>query len=231
MLTSILLQNSFEMTLQQKPFLAGILKREEVGPKAGRFKVVYANAEAQKSTTRFWAKDLTKDPSVWPHSYPSLRIEGMPVSRIISNVLEPHITPEEPVTLPMAAQANFIPGGCLLYICMSYSMFDGSGAAMMIGAWAENCRKLQQYADFQPVTKPVASPSYEGFTLPSLLQDNSAPHNKETKGILQGKLLWQLLGLCESPVWRSAPAPSSSPKPLISAIFTAPKQIIKGLKD
>ena len=44
----------------------------------------------------------------------------------------------------MAAKANLIDGGCLLSVYFLHSFVDVFGASLVMGAWAENCRKVQE---------------------------------------------------------------------------------------
>lgn len=67
----------------------------------------------------------------------------MPIRQLRPEVLVP---PREHAGLsssPIEAQADFVPGGCLLNICLNHSFLDGLKGAMIVGAWAKNCRELQ----------------------------------------------------------------------------------------
>lgn len=228
---SCLLQDSFTITLLQKPFLAGSLEKEEIGPKAGRFKVTYADGETQKLRKQFWVNDLGEGSNVWRYTYHDLRKKGMPVSGMVSHILGPSVALDWLATLPIAAQANFIPGGCLLYICLSHSMFDGFGGAMIIGAWSENCWMLQQHSNSHLFTGHVRRTPSDIFSLPGLLQYSTAPQGEDTERILQEVSLWHLLGLRKPPVDRSISTPSPPSEPLISAIFTASRESVACLKS
>lgn len=68
----------------------------------------------------FRVNDLAQKPHLWPHSYDELRAQGIPVSRMDRKILEPAGDHMKLASFPLTARANFIPGGCLLDVCLTY---------------------------------------------------------------------------------------------------------------
>ena len=238
---SDVLQAGFEKTIQQRPYLAGRLSREDTGPRAGRLKLTYPDDE--RVERRFSVSDLTHQPDIWRPSYEELRRLGMPVAQLDPGVLVPPGGYERLGSCPIVAQANFIPGGCLLDVCLNHSFVDGLGGAMAIGAWAKNCKEIQK--DTNPVTSsddgqwqmcPDNSREYENemasqpLRLPDILQDSTAPHGEEVARIQEDRTLWQLLGLQKPPTDSNTTWGSPSNKVMVSAIFAASAESIFRLK-
>ncbi|KAL1981484.1 hypothetical protein VTN96DRAFT_2513 [Rasamsonia emersonii] len=172
----------------------------------------------------------------------------MPVVQLKPEILEPPLGYEKLASLLIAAQVNFIPGGCLLSICLNHAFFDGAGGAMVVGAWAQNCKELQQqHTELTAVSEaeqwekmPLVhwnqcenATAFLSLRLPDILQDSTAPEDGEAKRILQDRSLWQLLGLQKPPTdppTASRGLPPSSSKIMVSAIFTASERSIARLK-
>ena len=239
---SSLLQAAFEKTLKQRPYLAGQLCREDKGPRAGRLKLIYPKDEHFK--LRFSMNDLTSKPGIWRPSYEELRRQGMPIGQLNPEVLVPPGGYEKLGSCPIVAQANFIPGGCLLDVCLNHSFVDGLGGATAVGAWAKNCKELQQQSkNSAPSSNPEQaeipavdfSQSGDATTskplrLPDILQDATAPNGEELARIQEDRLLWQLLGLQKPPTDPIATWGPPSNKVMVSAIFAASAESIRRLK-
>jgi hypothetical protein len=107
--------------------------------------------------------------------------------------------------LPIAVQVNFIPGGCLLNICINHSFCDGLEEAKIVGAWAQKCKELQQVTDVDntvyndPQIDTIKNP-FQSFYIPEELQDNvTLKDDDEANAILRDAFLWKLLGLRKTP--------------------------------
>ncbi|CAF9916923.1 MAG: hypothetical protein ALECFALPRED_010912 [Alectoria fallacina] len=208
---------------------------------AGRLKLTYPDDE--QVSIRFSMNDLTSRPDVWRPSYEELRQQGMPIRQLNPEMLVPPGGYELLGSCPIAVQANFIPGGCLISVCLNHSFFDGLGGAMAVGFWAENCKDLQNsthrtmYSDLEHLQRFDADLSQLGdavgfkpLRLPNVLLDSTAPHGEELKRIQGDRTLWQLLGLQKPPTDPIAAWGSPTNKTMVSAIFVASSQSILRLK-
>lgn len=238
---SKILMAGFAKTIQQKPYLAGRLDREYAGPRSGRIKLTYPY---KKEDTPIWVNGLTGKQNIWLLSNDELRRQGTPISYLKPEILEPPGGYRKLASLPISAQINFIPGGCLLYICLNHSLFDGLGGSTIVGAWAENCKDLQQHTsldaeadselwDLSPIQLSVSESTgpFQLLSLPKILQDNTAPNAEEAAVILQDRSLWHLLGLqkpSKNPPGLVLNLPSS--KVMVSAIFATSEGSIARLK-
>lgn len=238
-------------TVQQRPYLGGTLSREDKSPRAGRLKVTYL--DDQNVEVRLSVNDLTNRPDVWGTSYEQLRQRGMPIRELRPEVLVPSAGYQSLASSPIVAQANFIPGGCLLGICLNHSFVDGFGGAMAVGAWAQNCKDIQTgtssvmsscpdeihlpIGDLEALHMPAPNLDQSGcgvtsspLKLPDILQDSTAPHGEEAARLQEDGILWQLLGLQKPPVDLSAAQKPSSDRIMLSGIFVASSESIASLK-
>jgi hypothetical protein len=129
------------------------------------------------------------------------------------------------MAFPITAQANFIPRGCILRITVNYAGADGVGAAQIIGAWAENCRNLQQLPD-------MTVRAYRWKT-PKTLHCMTTYSKAHLAAIKHDPSLWQLLGIQNPQDDRPAkPRVSSgiSSKAMVSVLFMAPEEAVTRLK-
>lgn len=250
-LVADILRAGFIKTIQQRPFLAGKLAREEKPPKAGRLKLT--NPDDGHIELGFSVNDLTCKPDVWSTSYEELRRQGMPIRQLRPEVLVPHGGYESLASSPIQARANFVPGGCLLDICLNHSFVDGLGGAMIVGAWAKYCKDLQNGtgsvtpSDLQELHLPIGDlETFHGpegdldqsgckrvsipLKLPGILQDSTAPRAEEAAKLQEDRTLWQLLGLQMPPVDLTAAQRPSSDRIMVSGVFTASSDSILSLK-
>ena len=238
---SDVLRAGLEKTIQQRPYLAGRLDREDKGPKEGRLKLTYASEGYTE--VKFWVNELTNRPEIWRPSYEELRQQGMPIRQLDPKLLVPPGGYEYLASYPMAAQANFIPGGCLLDICLNHSFVDGLGSAMAVGAWAKNCKDLQRrmnanpFPDFDPFEKPGIELGQSAdlerskpLSLPDILQNCTVPQGEELIRIQEDHTLWELLGLQKPPSDSATARGSHLDKVMSSAIFVASAESIRRLK-
>ena len=250
------LQKSLEKTIRQNPPLAGRLLWEPEDGRLNRLKLITSNNEILDNV-RFVANDLTQKPDVWSLSYPQLAEQGAPYAPLMRpEILSPPGGYQRLSMVPICAQANFIPGGCLLYISMNHSFMDDIGSTAVLESWARNCRELQEEAienedfEFQEKVKdafgglsPSASMSARSTRMatngvptlmmnqPEILQKNAATDDAEIKRILDNVCLWHTLGF-KSPAERESSEEWRLPpaEGLVPAIFSAPAHAIARLK-
>ncbi|CBF83044.1 hypothetical protein AN3278.2 [Aspergillus nidulans FGSC A4] len=132
-------------------------------------------------------RDFTGSDSPFPHSYGQLQAQGFPTSKLDGQLLAP-LAGVATTQRVMAAQANFIPGGCLL------------------SKWAQYCRQVQGLPA-QPAAFPHATSQPQ--TLPPPVLQVSHDHAAEQYSTLKHRPeLWKLIGLD----WRGS-ATSPPPEP------------------
>ena len=131
--------------------------------------------------------DMTLLDDRWKESYEDLRAQGMPRSKLDSEVLAPLVSGIRSTLKVITVQINFIPGGCLLSFCVSHSFVDASGAATALKMWAKHCRELQNL----PKANDSDQSQYDGVP-PSLHKGvNDAEYHK----VKHRPELWHLLAL------------------------------------
>ncbi|KAK0515018.1 hypothetical protein JMJ35_002397 [Cladonia borealis] len=142
----------------------------------------------------------------------------MPVGKLDGAFLAP-LSGYNTTTKVMAAQANLIDGGCLLSVYFLHSFVDVFGASLVMGAWAENCRK--EGLPLRQGRQSLGLPSS-----PILRQDEYERLKKRPE-------LWNVLGLDWPPVRRnSAPATSFQNTSIIStSIFSATPTTVSKLEQ
>ena len=242
------LRAGLHRTVQQRPSLGGTLSREDTPPRAGRLKLTYLND--QNVEVRLSVNDLTNKPDVWGTSYGNLRQRGMPICELKPEVLAPPGGYESLASSLIVAQANFIPGGCLLDICLNHSFVDGLGGAMAVGLWAQNCKDIQMgkssvttsspddihlpIGDLEALHMPAPDSACRitstPLKLPDILQDSTAPRGEEVARLQEDGTLWQLLGLQKPPVDLSAAQKPSPHRAMVSGIFVASSDSVASLK-
>lgn len=227
-------------TIRERPYLASRISRgNNDGSKAGRVKLVY-DYENENPNPPIWINDLTEEQNSWSMSYQEFRKQGAPISHLKAEILGPPVGYQELACLPIAAQVNFIQGGCLLNICINHSFCDGLGGAAIVGAWAQKCKELQETTgannncynnpQIERINLGNTSP-FQSLHVPDIFQDTSQG-DEEANAVLHDPLLWQLLGLQKTR--GGSNTISSNPEPtrenIISAVFVASGADISNLK-
>ena len=64
----------------------------------------------------------------------------MPTSKVDAEVLTPLVSGASTTFKVVTLQINFIPGGCLLSICISHSLMDAGSTASILQSLAKHCR-------------------------------------------------------------------------------------------
>ncbi|KAM7208143.1 hypothetical protein V8F20_001423 [Naviculisporaceae sp. PSN 640] len=248
--TARILRLGLERTIKQRPYLAGIVSRD---PQRERLMVTYPIQQEKPNIHKFFGvKELdpglrlhTTNNDARPHSYHELRQRQMPISQLLRGQLEPYGGSQTELnSMPVVAQANFIPGGCLLSVTLHHSIFDGFGAESVVAAWARNCKELQQHGNSYYPEEDI----HILTMAPCLKEPSQAITNhffnkscRKDQPLTQDNYMWELLGM-QNPhtqISKSPPAlyarhypqpqPPSQP-PLTPAIFTASANSIARLK-
>ena len=223
------LQDGLAATVRQMPCLHGRLSREtEGGYYHNRLKLTYSSNGSVELTMN----NLAQTSADWNLSYESLSQREMPIAVLRPEVLFPQFGPEELSTRPIAVQANFVEGGCLLGICLHHSLFDGLGAASIIGTWAQKCREAAEdrllQDDVCASHGPQSLQTQPQLSVPPSLEQRAQEEEIETIGLAD--LPWQLLGLRtpNEQQTESSPAPCEH---LESLIFTASTSALMAFRE
>ncbi|KAI1367954.1 transferase family-domain-containing protein [Xylaria arbuscula] len=219
-------------TIEQKPFFAGRLAVNN-----GRLQLTYRGLD--KTPVPLSLNDLTDRPSVWRPSFEQLRQEGMPVRHLSPRVLEP-AGYDMLSSAPVMAQANFIPGGCLLTICYNHGFGDGPPQVSLIQSWADNCRKMSDQGVDILASSPAAMISENSteadsdtLKLPSpLSEEEISSDSKREEAIKNDPVLWQMLGLQKPVADITQGRPTRPPMHnRVTAVFVASDEAIARLKS
>ena len=213
-------------TILQRPYLAGTLSREKCPTrKTDRLKLTYPIHPSTPDIHKYFSiNHLTNKPTIFPHTYDQLRRQQMPISALTRSILEP---PNGGNGLPLAAQANFIPGGCLLSITIHHSLFDGLGAESIIADWARNCKEITDHNGHSHPEENIKL-----LSLPPPFQED--PNNNNPHPNPPTPETYHLLGMLPPSTPSSPPTPlpkvPPSSSPLLPAIFTIPPTLLSHLK-
>lgn len=137
------LQESFSETMVQIPFLAGKLAVRGLDTsksRPGQLEVRVPTLFDKELAPKLRFKDLTAS-----MDYAELMAAGFPENALDGDVLIPAaFTPtiDQGIDI-LAAQANFIKGGCLLCLGVHHSVSDALGMLAILKVWAEQCCRLQ----------------------------------------------------------------------------------------
>ncbi|CAF9940729.1 MAG: hypothetical protein HETSPECPRED_002624 [Heterodermia speciosa] len=162
----------------------------------------------------------------WKHSYKELVKAGMPSSLLGRETLGPPMSTEQ---APLVIQANFIPGGCLLFVLSSHVFCDAWGFWVMCDLLAKYCRRVQCLSVEKPAEENLSGSL--GFGEASLSGESSGADYEELK---QRPELWQMLGLDWRPKeqsWGVLLSQLSPPKAVRTCIFALDPISLSKLKD
>ena len=163
------LQESFSETMMQIPFLAGKLAVRGLDtPKTrpGQLEVRVPVIADKESAPKLRFKDLTAS-----MDYAELAAAGFPEEALDGDILIPaafNSTIDQGVDI-LAAQANFLKGGCLLGIGVHHSVSDALGMLATLKVWAEQCCKLQ-VQDMTSPQRAIAAESLDRGLLQTIWQ-------------------------------------------------------------
>ncbi|KAF2764178.1 acetyl-CoA synthetase-like protein [Teratosphaeria nubilosa] len=134
------LQLGLQRAMNVFPALGGQIMpaaASEIGYKEGDLRVVIPPQAATNDTVRqLKFKDLSR--TLPPFSV--LRSKSFSPSTVCEDMIQPCDTfPAYPTDI-VAAQANFVDGGCILVTNIHHCCFDGCGVIVALKVWAESCR-------------------------------------------------------------------------------------------
>ena len=243
------LQESLSITVHERPYLAGqVVSRESThhstnNDRPGELPLKESSDKAPDIRIR--VNDTTQPGHGWEHSYVELRDAGMPVSKLDGAFLAPlsgYNTNTN--TKVMAAQANLIDGGCLLSVYFLHSFVDAFGASLVMGAWAENCRKLQE--NFASPSPPLVLAGAESTSasltrltvpktlqLPSILEKTASSltsRQEEYERLKKRPELWKVLGLDWRPLQKNSAPPFPNTSLISTSVFSATPTTLSKLK-
>lgn len=142
------LQDGLRRTLKQHPWLNGTVhlqSSDQPGWRPGQLEVRYhqlGEEGDEEHLPQFRFKQLDTD-----LTYEDLEDTGFPLDTFADDELiwvslfAPIDADNSPTVL--AAQANFLPGGCLLTLCLNHTVCDGTAVLDVWKLWAANCYALQ----------------------------------------------------------------------------------------
>jgi hypothetical protein len=140
------LREGLHRTLLQTPWLAGQVhyqSHDAPGWRPGQLEIRYTNNTSAISSTA--AKLLHFNELDTDLSFAELRGSGFPLDSFDDEALlwtSPFEPDFEVGAAVLAAQANFVPGGCLLVLSVAPSASDGTAMLTVTKVWADHCSSL-----------------------------------------------------------------------------------------
>lgn len=151
------LQEGLRRTFMQVPWLSGSVhwqSEDTPGWRCGQLEIRYGRLAARPHQLRFNELDTVK-------SYSNLRETGFPLDAFDDEAIL-WATPFEPDfhrgDEVFEAQANFLPGGCLLALSISAPASDGTAMLTVTKLWADHCSSILQSQNDGPVNSTVSLP-------------------------------------------------------------------------
>ncbi|KAK3328387.1 hypothetical protein B0T19DRAFT_461867 [Cercophora scortea] len=145
------LQKSLRQTFKQLPWLSGRVFPEESsssvpGWRPGQLEIRYDVSELDDDKPLRQLRINHLDPDELGFTYEDLQESGFPLDsfqdeQLTTSVLLPHLENGPDV---FSAQANFLPGACLLVVGTQHAACDGTSYFDVWRIWAGNCEALQQ---------------------------------------------------------------------------------------
>ncbi|KAF2271301.1 transferase family protein [Westerdykella ornata] len=132
------LQDGLRLTLQRMPWLGGTIhwqSPETPGWRPGTLEIRYPNSIANTDLLRLKELNTSK-------SYGHLRDAGFPLDAFDDEEIiwtRPWSSNFHEGVPVFAAQANFLPGGCILAFSIPSPASDGTAMLMIINLWADFC--------------------------------------------------------------------------------------------
>lgn len=228
-----ILQDGLSRTVAQRPYITGEIARDE--PARARPGHLILKVPSTPHDIRIDLNDMTIAGQEFPCSYEELRAAGMPHSKLDARVLAPLAAGIGTTRKVITARMNFIPGGCLLTMCLSHAFTDAWGISVIVGQWAKNCRELQEPSDH--VAAKVDTRTEE--TKPLSVRRSGTLEDYER--LKHRPELWRLLGLdwkardaieplaCSDPFSPGA-AERAEGRVMITSVFSFSPAALKRLK-
>ncbi|KAH9843365.1 Acetyl CoA synthetase-like [Teratosphaeria destructans] len=182
------LQLGLQRAMSVFPALGGQLMpaaASEIGYKEGDLRVVIPSQAATHGTVRqLKFNDLSQ--TLPPFNV--LRSKGFSPSAVCEDMIQPCDTfPAIPTDI-VAAQANFVDGGCILVTNIHHCCFDGFGVIVALKVWAESCRFVAGDAS---ATCSWLDPESFNHSLPGIVHELEG-HKRQVHEIDPGT--WGFLG-------------------------------------
>lgn len=149
------LQKGLQATFVQLPWLSGRVwpqSSDAPGWRQGQREIRYnAKDIRERSQHQFKYHELQSELSYSEIKESAFPLDAFDDESLISVPFMPDINTGPDV---FVAQANFIPGACLLTACGHHSATDGGGVSAITKLWADNCKALQSHRSEQAVIPP-----------------------------------------------------------------------------
>lgn len=228
-----ILQDGLSRTVAQRPDISGEIARDESG--RARPGHLILKVPDPPRDIRIELNDMTIPGREFPYSYEELRDTGMPHSRLDARVLAPLAAGIGTTSKVITVQMNFIPGGCLLTVCLSHAFTDAWGISVIVGQWAQNCRELQE--SFDPAVAETVTRIEE--SKPLCVRRSGTPEDYER--LKHQPELWRVLGLdwrtgdaveplaCSDPFIPAAAARADG-RVMVTSVFSLSPEALRRLK-
>ena len=151
------LQEGLRRTFMQVPWLSGSVhwqSKETPGWRCGQLEIRYSQLAGTPQQLRFNELDTV-------NVYNDLRETGFPLDAfddeavLWANPFEPDFYRGDEVFM---AQANFLPGGCLLVLSISAHASDGTAMLQVTKLWADHCSSILQTRNDGTANSTVSLP-------------------------------------------------------------------------
>lgn len=138
----VVLQEGLRQTFIQLPWLNGKAywqSKDQPGWRPGQLEIQHQNKEPDMHPYQLHYNELHTE-TTWEE----LEESGFPIDAFEDEDLlwKEFLPSMENGTEVFVAQANFIPGGCLICAAVFHSVTDGMGDALLIKLWADNCKSV-----------------------------------------------------------------------------------------
>lgn len=187
------LREGLRRTLLQVPWLSGLVRwqcQQAPGWRPGQLEIQIHGKTTTNTSDLFRFKELDTR-----CSYADLRNAGFPLDAfddkdiISTQPWNPDYDKGVPV---FAAQANFLPGGCILALSIASPASDGTAMLMVIKLWADHCSSLLRAANEVVKIQELPDASFDRASL-----DETLVNERGTVELrfAENKTAWQLIGM------------------------------------
>ena len=151
------LQEGLHRTFVQLPWLGGqvqLSSSDTPGWRPGQLEIVHDPVDI--NGLKPYQLKFNELPVESYESYDELKESGFPIEAFAyeSLIWAPFIADVRKGADVMVAQANFIPGGCILTVAVNHSASDATGLSHVLNFWAENCSDVQLLTSDEPKVLP-----------------------------------------------------------------------------
>jgi trichothecene 3-O-acetyltransferase len=152
------LREGLRQTILQAPWLSGrvyLQSRDSPGWRSGQLEIRYVSMEHGREISQTSEIPLRFNELPTSTSFAELREAGFPLDVFDDEVLlwtSPFEPDFESGAEVFSAQANFVPGGCLLVLSIAAPASDGTAMLNVTKLWADHCRSLLHERQDKPAT-------------------------------------------------------------------------------